>query len=96
MGRLPAESGARIVVINPQHPARAYAVSDAGVYRSDDAGRTWSRADVGLADRIVTLALDPRHPEQVYALSVTERLYQSGDGADSWRLLSRAGAVAAQ
>jgi len=93
---LPAQSGARIVVINPLHPARAYAVGDAGVYRSDDAGRTWSRADAGLADRIVTLALDPRHPEQVYALSATDRLYQSGDGADSWRPLSRAGVGAAQ
>ena len=96
MGRLPAQSGARIVVINPKHPARAYAVSDAGVYRSDDAGQTWSRADVGLSDRIATLALDPRHPEHVYALSETERLYRSSDGADTWRLLSRAGAVRAK
>ena len=84
------------MVINPQHPARAYVVSETGVYRSDDAGKTWSRADVGLADRIATLALDPRHPEQVYALSVTERLYRSSDGANSWQLLSRAGAVRAK
>ena len=96
MGRLPAQAGARIVVVNLQHPVRVYAVGDPGVYRSDDAGRTWSRADVGLPDRIVTLALDPRHPEHVYAMSATERLYQSGDGADSWRLLSRAGADAAR
>lgn len=96
MGRLPAQSGVRIVVINPKHPARVYAVSEAGVYRSDDAGRTWSRADAGLADRIATLALDPRHPEHVYALSVTERLYQSSDGANSWQLLSRVGAVRAK
>src|SRR5258708_10377602 len=63
-----------------------------GVYRSDNAGRTWSH--VGLADsrQIGRIRVDPRDPDRVYvaALGHTfgpshERgVYRSRDGGATW------------
>lgn len=85
MGSLPADAGARAVAIDPREPKRVYAASDAGVYRSNDAGQTWEPARRGLPEGgIVALALDPRQPEHLYAAASTGALYASADGAASW------------
>ncbi len=89
MGRLPAQSGARVVVIDPKQPKRVYAAGDSGLYRSEDAGQTWQSAAKGLpAGTIQALALDPRQPKRLYATTPAGQLYLSEDGADSWRVLS--------
>jgi photosystem II stability/assembly factor-like uncharacterized protein len=94
VGSLPAKTGARIVAIDPQHPRRVYGVGETGrVYRSDDAGQTWSTADRGLPPgTIVALALDPRHPQRLYAAATSGALYVSEGGEEGWRALGhRAG-----
>jgi photosystem II stability/assembly factor-like uncharacterized protein len=49
-----------VLAIDPAHPATLYAaVSDHGVFRSTDAGRSWHPFNAGLTDRnIDALALD--------------------------------------
>ena len=88
MGRLPTDSGAKIVRVDPRQPKRVYAASDDGLYRSDDAGQTWQPAAEGLPSGAITaLALDPRQPERLYATAVAGDLFVSEDGANSWRVL---------
>ena len=93
MGSLPAKTGARAVAIDPQHPKRVYGVAETGrVYRSDDAGQTWSISDQGLPQgTIVTLALDPRHPQRLYTATASGALYLSEDGGQAWRAFGRSG-----
>ena len=87
MGRLPTNTSARVVVVDPVQPKRVYAANRAGAYRSDDAGQTWSAADQGLGEKDITsLALDPRQPSRLFALTHGGAAYLSEDGADSWRL----------
>lgn len=89
MGSLPANAGARIVVIDPSNPERVYAAGDQGVFRSDDAGQTWQAVDGGLPTGGVTaLALEPRQPHQLYAVTATNGLYRSDDGGGSWQVLA--------
>ena len=95
MGRLPADTGTQVVVIQPLQPRRVYAAGAAGVYRSDDAGQIWQPAGHGLPEgQIRTLALDPRESSRLYAATAQGELYVTDDGADSWRALSTGNASA--
>jgi hypothetical protein len=84
------------VVTDPDDPARLLvAISAAGVYRSDDGGRSWQARNVGVRAEF----LPDKHPEFgqcvhkiAPAAGRTDRLYlqnhwglyRSDDGADSW------------
>jgi hypothetical protein len=88
VGSLPAETGARVVLVDPQKPTRVYAAGGSGMYRSDDAGRSWEAAIEGLpAGGVTALAFDAREPQRLYAAAPSGPLYLSEDGADSWRAL---------
>ncbi len=73
------------VAVAPSDPRVVYAgASQGGVFRSVDGGVTWAAASRGLLDeRIVALAVDPRHSSTVYAAAFTG-VFTSGDGGDSW------------
>jgi len=86
VGRLPAQSDARVTVSDPQHPERVYAASSAGTFRSDDGGQTWDAADHGMdSPDVLTIALDPRQPQHLYAATTSGTLYESDAGASTWR-----------
>ena len=92
---LPAEGIVQAdIAIAPSDPRRVYAsvaISQfsTGIYRSDDAGESWSRvtADPRPAARIgggdlPVLAVDPRSPDIVYSASVVT--WKSKDGGKTW------------
>jgi photosystem II stability/assembly factor-like uncharacterized protein len=65
-----------------------------GLYRSSDGGRTWTRLTghglpSGITGRI-GLAVAPSDPNVVYALIESQHgiLWRSGDGGESWQLVS--------
>ncbi len=61
----------------------------AGVYKSTDGGNNWSPANQGMIDyRIQALALDPQHPQTIYAGSDGGELFKSKDGAQTWEDLT--------
>ncbi len=101
------EVGACDVVIDPGNPDRVYAalyrarrtpwsfegMSDkAGIWRSSDAGATWSRLTEGLPVRTgrIGLALVPGNPGQMYATIESD---QGGIGRSAWDDRSPAGGL---
>jgi len=97
VGRLPTDTGTRVVVVDPAQPKKLYAGAEVGVYRSDDAGETWSPASRGLPDGVVeALAMDPWEHQRLYAGTLAGPLYLSEDGADAWRPLAGTGRGAAR
>jgi len=63
-----------------------------GIYRSDDAGKTWAHLGLRDGEQIPALAIDPRDPNRLFAAVLghpygpnEERgIFRSGDGGKSW------------
>ncbi|HUE67273.1 MAG TPA: hypothetical protein VMP38_03750 [Candidatus Acidoferrum sp.] len=64
-----------------------------GIYRSADAGRTWTHLGLADAQQIADLAVDPRNPQRLFAAALghpygpnSERgIYRSLDGGVTWQ-----------
>mgnify|MGYP001946421202 CR=1 FL=1 len=77
------------------HPTRdgvIYLAGDVGgVYKTEDQGRNWRMINKGLANYAVfSLAVDPNHPETVFA-ATQGGLCKSVDGGEHWQLLPETG-----
>ena len=84
---------------------RADMVTGDGVFRSDDAGRTWRAAGLADTHTISALVVDPKDPDVVYAASMghvfrsnPERgVFKSTDGGKTWHKIlfvnARTGAI---
>lgn len=63
-------------------PERVYVgVAHDGVYRTDDAGKHWTKS---LEGDVRSLAIDPLHEEVVYAGMEPTHLFRSEDGGGTW------------
>jgi len=60
--------------------------SDGSVYRSDDAGKSWTRFDHGIKAEATMMGVVP-HPKdanQVYAISRVGQVFGTTDGGKTW------------
>ncbi len=75
----------RALAIDPTNSRVLYAATDpGGVYRSTDAGWTWTLGAKPLIQHIFTLAVDSHSPAHVYA-GTKKGVFQSTDSAQSFR-----------
>ena len=74
-----------VMLTDPATPATLYeATSDRGVFKSVDAGATWTQSSAGIgATAVQALAIDPVHTQTLYAAAATT-VYKSTNGAASW------------
>ncbi|MDE3210029.1 MAG: hypothetical protein KGM46_04750, partial [Pseudomonadota bacterium] len=91
------------IAVAPSNPKVIYAgtgesdirgdlITGDGVFRSDDAGKTWHAAGLAQTHTISALVVDPNNPDVVYAASMghvfkpnPERgVFKSVDGGKSW------------
>ena len=78
----------RSVVIDPKTPARIYAATGQGVFRSEDAAETWAVIDTGLPKtEIVALAMHPVELTRLYAATADGRLFRTDNAGAAWREL---------
>ncbi|HEY2656092.1 MAG TPA: hypothetical protein VGI55_09905 [Solirubrobacteraceae bacterium] len=80
----------------PARPGRMFIQFHGGVYRSDDAGASWSEIGAGLpSDFGFPLAVDPADPDSAYVIPLVAdmdrvmpegrvRVYETRDGGESW------------
>jgi len=82
------------VAVSPARPDRVWALieaDDGGVYRSDDAGRTWRRVNSGRSLRqrawyYTHIFADPRNADVVYVLNVG--FFRSKDGGATYETIN--------
>jgi photosystem II stability/assembly factor-like uncharacterized protein len=74
----------RDFVLAPSAPNVFFVVSDAGIHKSTNAGRTWARLNPGLDSQLINaLAVDPKTPTTLYA-TINANTFDS-DGVSVWR-----------
>jgi len=73
------------VVADPHDPRVFYAGANA-VFKSDDAGDSWSRCGDG-PTRVTALAADQNLPGVIYAGTLVGTLFRSTDGCGHWNVL---------
>jgi photosystem II stability/assembly factor-like uncharacterized protein len=92
--------GAHTILVDPGNPRRLFvAISAAGVFRSDDGGRTWRTATRGLRSNhlpvpdaevghcVHCIAMHPDRPDTLFMQKHWD-VMRSDDGGESWREVS--------
>ena len=89
----PARSAIRSIAIAPTVPDTLYVGTDQeGVFRSADAGASWTPASRGLPEALAggrpapipSLVVDPKNPLIAYAATELQGIYKTIDGGSSW------------
>jgi photosystem II stability/assembly factor-like uncharacterized protein len=78
------------LAIDPANPARVYCgTAGSGLWRSDDAGRTWNPVGAGITyPEITAVAVHPVGRGVVYAGTEPSAVYRSENGGETWSELS--------
>ena len=102
MGRFSPTTYGRDVKVSPHDPNTLYtalsvaaASHDGGIYRSQDAGKTWSRFDkVQVHGTIMSVALNPKDADQVFiGARYNGEIFETRDGGDTWSEIPLPGQV---
>jgi photosystem II stability/assembly factor-like uncharacterized protein len=93
----PSEGSVNDLAFAPSSPSTVYAggtffdifLFKALLLRSEDAGANWTAAQGGLPASIVSLAVDPQHPETVYTVTRSSGdIYKTVDGGSTWSVVN--------
>jgi photosystem II stability/assembly factor-like uncharacterized protein len=78
------------LAVDPENPARVYSGTwGNGLWRSDDAGRTWNPVGAGIAHAEITaVAVSPAEHGVVYAGTEPSAVFRSENGGETWSELS--------
>jgi photosystem II stability/assembly factor-like uncharacterized protein len=68
--------------VHPANPRVMYVAMRDGVFRTDNAGQSWTRAE-GMTNA-AAVAVDPKRPSEVYASTTEGRIFISRDGGVTW------------
>ena len=83
-----AEAFGRLLAIDPQRPDTVYVGTHRGVFKSTDAGATWTARNAGMPEQpalsIMALAMDPKTPTTLYVGTTQHGVFKSVDGGMRW------------
>ena len=82
MGGLPT-STVNGFAVHPANPRVMYVAMRDGIFRSENAGETWTRAEASPGNA-AAVAVNPKQPSEVYAATAEGRIFRSQDGGKRW------------
>ena len=86
---LPEDVEARCIAVEPGSPDIVYVGTQAGPFRSTDAGESWSQLKLPGKEQLVwSMLLNPKDPRTIYVGTQGTTMYRSADGGASWTELT--------
>ncbi len=81
----PEGGSVKVLAIDPIAPTTLYAGTDGGIFKTTNAGTTWSSINAGLTNTLVrALAIHPTTPTTIYAGTYGGGIFKSTDGGANW------------
>ncbi len=69
--------------VDPRDPRVMYVAMRDGVFRTENAGKAWTQA-AGGPKNAAAVTVNPKKPDEVYAVTVDGKRYRSADGGRQW------------
>ena len=84
---LPQDTGVQAIAAHPARPGTLFAATHHGLFRSDDAGASFSKLDVpsNEGEQFWSVAFHPTDPDTILTGCGPIGVYKSTDGGTSWR-----------
>ncbi|MFZ3013255.1 MAG: hypothetical protein WA045_06050 [Nitrospira sp.] len=74
-----------LIQLHPKNPDIIYVATNDYIYKTRDAGQTWTNLSQGMSySRVIAMAIDPVYPATVYAGTKGDAVYKSHDGGQRW------------
>ena len=83
MGGLPTSQTANGFAADPENPKAMYVAMRDGLFKSVDAGDTWTKLGSGLKN-LAAVTVNPRRSTEVYVATTDGHVFRSGDGGTTW------------
>ncbi len=74
------------IAVDPTDPQLVYTGTNNGVFRSTNAGATWTATN--LTQQTRALAIDPNHPNNLFAGTYTQGVFSSTDAGATWTAMN--------
>src|SRR5207249_4665991 len=81
---LPSHPFTVALALAPSAPSTVFVSIGGGVYTTTNGGGIWSKANTGITDYVLTLAVDPADPLKVLAGTAAGGLFDTVDGGQTW------------
>lgn len=82
---IPEGTGVQAITPHPTEPSTVYAATRKGVFRSTDAGETWTNLNAPEGVEYWSLVINPDDPQVILAGSSPIGVVKSEDGGQTWR-----------
>ena len=74
-----------VLQLHPKNPDILYVATNDYIYKTRDAGQTWTNLSKGMShSRVIAMAIDPAYPATVYAGTKGDAVFKSYDGGQRW------------
>jgi photosystem II stability/assembly factor-like uncharacterized protein len=84
VGGLPTDRTVYAIDSHPKAPQRLLAGLQEGLYRSENAGKTWQKVELPVAGSLVAFAHHPEDPTLRFATTGDGMILKSTDGGAHW------------